>query len=95
MSTTAASLDGFRTACTLGAFALLSSLLVVSKPRAFFVETDDDETEAVRVRPFGFAEGETLFPLGLAMGVLALLTAFFFAVADMSFSCSRAPPPPP
>jgi len=78
----------FRTAFSLAAFALLTTVLVVSRPRAFFREHDG------RPRPFGFGRGETLFPLGLALGTLALLSAFFFAVAEMSFSCSHAPPPP-
>jgi len=78
----------FRTACSLGAFALLTTLLVISRPRAFFDEN-------ARPKPFGFGRGETVFPLGLALGALALLVTFFFAVADMSFACSRSPPSPP
>ena len=58
-------------------FVLVMTLLVVSKPSALWSEG--------RPRPFGTGPGHTMFPLGVATVLLAVISLYMFTLIDMVF----------
>ena len=57
-------------------FVLSMALIAVARPRAIF-DTDG------RPKPFGVGEGRTVFPLGVVVVVVAVLSLFAFALIDL------------
>lgn len=59
-------------------FVLASLLVILSKPN--FVFTPDGQ-----LRAFGLGPGATVFPLGVLVAVMAMLSFYVFAVIDLVF----------
>lgn len=62
-------------------FLLTAALLVVARPRFMF----DDEGNP---KPFGVGPGRTLFSLGTALLVLAILSFYVFSLVEMVSAAS-------
>lgn len=63
-------------------FLMASVLLVVFKPKQMF----DEEGQP---KPFGVGPGRTLFSLGTAILLLAILSFYAFSMAEMVAACAR------
>lgn len=93
---------GFRVWSGAVAFVALSFALTLTRPPLFFAPPAPSPPPTRRhrkqtrvLRGFGTGAGKTLFPLGLALHVLAVLVAYVLAVLDASRASAVAPPPMP
>lgn len=89
---------GYRVWSGVVAFVALSFALTVTRPPLFFVPPSPSPSRQhgkdTRVlRGFGTGPGKTLFPLSLALHVLAVLVAYVLAVLDAARACAVSPPP--
>lgn len=58
-------------------FVLVMALIAVARPRNVF------DASTGRPKPFGVGEGRTVFPLGVLVVVVAVLSLYAFAMIDL------------